>query len=73
MQIMDSGFSGHSHLPGSKMMQFCLSHCSATVRLSFGSGATQWEPLGMENKVITKVPIMAQQHIRLQLSVADKD
>lgn len=73
IQIMASGFSGHFHFHRSKMMQFCLSHCSATVRLSFGSGATQWEPLGLENKVITKVPIMAQQHIGLQLNVGDKD
>lgn len=73
IQIIDSGLSGHFYFHRSKMMQFCLSHCSATVRLSFGSGATQWEPLGMENKVITKVPTMAQQHIRLQLSVGDKD
>lgn len=73
IQIMDSGFSGHFHFHRSKMMQFCLSHCSATVRLSFGSGATQWEPLGLKNKVITKVPIMAQQHIGLQLNVGDKD
>lgn len=73
IQIMASGFSGHFHFHRSKMMQFCLSHCSATVRLSFGSGATQWEPLGLKNKVITKVPIMAQQHIGLQLNVGDKD